>query len=30
MDQHGVAPNIYTRGIAEWVCGLQFDAIRAR
>ena len=27
MDQHGVAPNIYTRGIAEWVCGLQFDAI---
>ncbi len=29
MDQHGPAPNIYTRGIADWVSGLRYEAIPA-
>jgi 2-methylcitrate dehydratase PrpD len=29
MDQHGPAPNTYTRGIADWVSGLSYEAIPA-
>ena len=29
MDQHGSTPNTYTRGIADWVSGLRYEAIPA-
>ena len=29
MDQHAPSPNVYTRGIADWVAGLHYGAIPA-
>ncbi len=29
MDQHAPSPNVYTRGIADWVAALRYEAIPA-